>query len=80
MTMPVCDMGRGCAGKVTHIGDKGYVYCADHAQQRRSAGYERTRSMAVWERRAVSRGEPLLSYSRQSYAAHVAHYGKAVTA
>lgn len=71
--MPDCDMGGGCAGPVTHIGEKGYVYCAEHAIMRR--GYERTRKLRPWEQRAVSRGQRLLSYAAPSYAEHVAHYG-----
>lgn len=70
-----CNMGRGCAEPVTHIGSKGYVYCATHAVERRSYGVERTRKMAAWELQAVLRGEALLSYSHPSYAAHVARYG-----
>lgn len=29
-----CDMVLGCAKPVTHIDDKGYVYCTDHGQDR----------------------------------------------
>lgn len=75
MNAESCNMGRGCAEPVTHIGDGGWVYCTTHAIERRSCGWERTRKMAAWELRAVLRGEALLSYSRPSYAAHIARYG-----
>ena len=43
--MASCDMRKDCAEAVTHIGSKGYIYCAKHAVQRRESGYERTRAM-----------------------------------
>ena len=58
--MATCDMTNECTNAVTHIGEKGYVYCAEHAPERR--GYERTRRMRVWERKLIEAGEPLPSY------------------
>lgn len=60
--MAECDMVQGCADRVTHIGEKGYVYCAKHAPDRR--GWERVRKMRVWESRLIAAGEPLPSYKR----------------
>lgn len=72
--MPMCDMAMDCFAPVTHLGSKGYVYCAEHALSRRNSGYERTRGLLAWERRAIRNGETLTSYSRPSYAEHVAAY------
>lgn len=55
---------------VTHIGDKGYAYCADCAERRRDTGYERVRKMRGWELDILRSGKPLLSYkpvTRQQY-------------
>ena len=30
----MCDMERGCALPVTHIDEKGFVYCQSHGHQR----------------------------------------------
>lgn len=30
-----CDMLDGCASKITHIDNKGFIYCADHAFNRK---------------------------------------------
>jgi hypothetical protein len=47
---------------VTHIGSKGYVYCAKHAVGRRQSGHERTRAMPAWELKLIPAGQPLPSY------------------
>jgi len=57
-----CDMTKDCTNQVTHIGEKGYVYCADHAWERRQSGYERTRRMRGWELNLIRNGKPLPSY------------------
>lgn len=58
--MATCDMVAGCANPVTHIGEKGYVYCKTCAPHR--AGWERVRRMSAWELRLIEAGEPLPSY------------------
>jgi len=57
-----CDMRDGCLNPVTHIGERGWAYCATHAPWRR--GYERTRRLLVSERKQLERGEPLASFER----------------
>jgi len=57
-----CDMKRDCTNPVTHIGEKGYIYCATHAVSRRQSGYERTRRMRAWELEYIRVGKPLPSY------------------
>ena len=59
-----CDMARECAAVVTHIGEKGYLYCKDHAIQRRKYVGERCRLMRLWELKLAQAGEPLPSYQR----------------
>lgn len=59
--MATCDMTENCTNPVTHIGSKGYVYCASCVPLRK--GYERTRKMRVWERKLIEAGEPLPSYA-----------------
>lgn len=55
-----CEMSAECSQRVTHIGVKGYVYCAEHAAVRR--GIERTRRMRAWEIRWIREGRVLPSY------------------
>jgi len=38
-TILTCDMDATCTDPVTHIEDKGYVYCSRHAIERRSWGH-----------------------------------------
>lgn len=57
-----CDMRSECRAEVTHIGSKGYVYCAEHAITRRQSGYERTRRMLKREIEQLKRNEPLKEY------------------
>lgn len=55
-------MRKTCTAAVTHIGEKGYVYCAEHAVLRRRSGAERTRKMLPWELKLVEQGTPLPNY------------------
>lgn len=54
-----CDMGD-CNRMVTHIDEKGYVYCTDHGIERRS--WKRCRKLRPHELRRLRRGEPLTHY------------------
>lgn len=63
-----CEMRRECTAPVTHIGDKGYVYCAEHAQIRRASGYEHCRRLRQWELRLLRADVPLPSYKPLSEA------------
>jgi len=62
MSEITCDMRKDCQEPVTHIGEKGYVYCAKHAVDRRYV--ERTRKMRVWELQWLAKGKALPSYRR----------------
>lgn len=61
--LPACDMAKDCTGPVTHIGSKGYAYCATHAAIRRESGQERTRRMRAWELDLIRQGKPLPAYT-----------------
>jgi hypothetical protein len=60
MSKPTCDMKRDCPNPVTHIGERGFVYCAEHAPARK--GWERCRQMRPWELKLIESGTPLPSY------------------
>lgn len=55
-----CDMKRTCAEVVTHIDDKGYVYCRPHGIQRQS--WRRCRLLKPSELKQLKAGTPLASY------------------
>ncbi len=58
---PVCDMVHGCTGHVTHIDEKGFVYCEPHGIQRKQ-GNTRCRKLKGFEMRFIHAGQPLRSY------------------
>ena len=55
-----CEMRENCSNPVTHIGEKGYIYCAKCIVHRR--GRERCRKMRAWELQLIRDGKPLPSY------------------
>lgn len=55
-----CDMSEDCRNPVTHIGSKGWVYCAECRVHRK--GWERTRKIRPWEMKLLLAGEPLPAY------------------
>lgn len=59
-----CDMKNECTQTVTHIGEKGYIYCAEHAIERRVYVGEHTRKMRKWEIDLIKSGKPLPTYKR----------------
>lgn len=60
-----CEMDHDCDAPVTHVGSKGYIYCAGHAQIRRQSGYERCRKARGWEMGMLRAGRVLPSYKPQ---------------
>lgn len=56
-----CDMRAYCQNKVTHIGDRGWIYCAEHARARR--GQELTRKLTKAELATLNAGEPVKSFT-----------------
>jgi hypothetical protein len=57
----VYDMKDGCTNPVTHIGVRGYIYCAGCSPQRQ--GFEHTRRMRSWELKILQSGKKLLRYN-----------------
>lgn len=60
--LPACVGWCGWKNTVTHIGEKGYVYCAECAILRRQSQAERVRKMRAWELKLLAAGKPLPSY------------------
>lgn len=58
----ICEMKKDCVNPVTHIGERGFVYCAEHAPLRQ--GWERVRRVVPWELKLLLAGEPIPSYKR----------------
>lgn len=59
-----CQMRDDCESPVTHIDNKGYVYCADHGPQRRASGTP-CRKLTRAELNTLRSGQPIASYSRR---------------
>lgn len=55
-----CDMTIDCDQPVTHVDQKGYVYCTTHGIQRR--GYQPCRTMRPFEITRLTSGQPLTKY------------------
>lgn len=55
-----CDMHQKCTMRITHIDDKGYIYCLRGADERR--GTRPVRKLRTWELRLLQRGEQVPSY------------------
>jgi len=55
-----CEMDRTCKETVTHIDDKGFIYCHTHGVQRK--GYRPCRQLAPKELSQLWDGIPLASY------------------
>ena len=55
-----CDMTEDCTDTVTHIDQKGYVYCTEHGIERRS--WVPCRKLRAHEVTQLGRGEPLARY------------------
>lgn len=65
--MLTCNMVRECAESVTHIGEKGYTYCAAHVGLR--SGVERCRKLRPWEIHALNAGHTI-TYAPRTKLAH----------
>lgn len=55
-----CDMEKDCEQTVTHIDNKGYVYCREHGIERKS--YRPCRMLKPKELAQLKTGTPLASY------------------
>lgn len=52
-----CDMKRDCTAAVTHIDNKGYVYCTEHGVKRKAV--RPCRKLKPAELEQLRRGEPI---------------------
>jgi hypothetical protein len=52
-----CDMTSTCTSPVTHVDEKGYVYCTPHGIGRRA--YNRCRKLTPSEKKKLERGETI---------------------
>jgi len=52
-----CDGADGCAATVTHIDNKGFIYCTGHGEARRS--WLPCRKMRAWEVAKLRAGETI---------------------
>lgn len=50
-----CEMEKGCKKPVTHIDNKGYIYCTDHAARRKAGGVP-TRKLRPAEIKKLEQG------------------------
>ena len=55
-----CDMTKTCADPVTHIDNKGFVYCSKHGHERRYACP--CRKLQPWELQRLEHGETIPRY------------------
>lgn len=57
----ICAKMHGpCAGPVTHIDSKGFIYCAPHGAQRKA--YQRCRKLTSTELKILRNGQPIAAY------------------
>ena len=56
-----CDGVKSCDSEITHIDEKGFIYCANHGKERQE--YRRCRKLAAWELRLIEAGQPVPSYT-----------------
>lgn len=56
-----CDMSRDCTAPVTHLEEKGYIYCTAHAADRRTYGH-RCRKLRPHEIKRLEGGGVLARY------------------
>ena len=55
--MLTCQMTENCADPVTHVDEKGYVYCASHGQQRKY--HCRCRKLRSAEKKTLEAGNTI---------------------
>lgn len=64
-----CDMRSDCINTVTHVGNKGYIYCSSHAAAR--AGVEKTRELKKIELEHLHEGLPIGFTPKKNFRAWV---------
>lgn len=56
-----CEMRKECVQGVTHIDNKGFIYCRFHGQARKESGY-RCRMLTGGELKKLNSGQQLAHY------------------
>ena len=56
-----CDGVVGCAGPITHLDNKGFIYCADHGVWRQETR-GMCRKLRPYELNRLARGERIAKY------------------
>lgn len=60
-----CDWSTDCNAPVSHLDEKGFVYCTEHGIGRRLYSGRRCRKLRPWELKMVHAGKALPSYTPQ---------------
>ena len=60
-----CDMDRECTAPISHIDEKGFIYCREHGIGRRDSG-RRCRALARYELARIQDDKPLPTYTKMS--------------
>jgi hypothetical protein len=55
-----CDGKKGCESPITHMDEKGFIYCAIHGAWRKQ--YMRCRKLKPAELKTLQSGKPLTKY------------------
>lgn len=63
-----CEMSKDCAQSVTHVDEKGFVYCTGHGIARRASG-PRCRKLRPTEKRMLEAGQCIWYDTRRNTAA-----------
>lgn len=59
-----CDMKKDCSEQITHIDEKGFIYCREHGRQRKNYGRYamKCRQLRPFELNQLKAGKPLRRY------------------
>jgi hypothetical protein len=57
-----CDMELDCTESITHLDEKGFIYCHEHGVQRQEGGWKRCRKLRPLELNRLRRGEQVARY------------------
>ena len=58
-----CDMRDTCVSTITHIDEKGFIYCAEHGADRQS--WCRCRKLTPAELKRLQAGRTIASYDKK---------------
>jgi hypothetical protein len=55
-----CEWGKACPSDVTHVDEKGWIYCTPHGEQRQAGGWRRCRKLTSAEKATLEAGGTIL--------------------